>query len=488
MTHRHLQDATRIARNTIGLLLVSLVAKGSGLIVVIVVARYLGAETLGVFVVIMALTLLLATVSPLGTPDAAIRAISRDHSTLLRHWVESAAVSVLFALLFGLILVSGSRLMAMPTDAQAAVDIAAVALLPGALMLASQAPLQALERMKYLTVSAFAGRIVGLTLLVLMLESGAGIVAAFVSHLVFLVITDVILAIAIVRHGRTIGASTDWNLTPAGIVRAIVGGLPFAGQRVLGEAVIRITLIVLPLLVTVEAVGLFDAADRIRRTIAIAAPIIMLAVMPEFSRAFTGDMKRATTLAQRTMKFMLIVILPLVFLLVAAAPGIIELLYGAGYDRSVPVLRIGAWSMVFLTADLVLKQIMIANHREHALLWRSCWGVVVQIILMIVLARYFGIKGVALSVVVASAFVLMLDAEFVRRHLTPMNLLTAAVKPLLCAMISGAVALALNEQNLAVTITAAAITYLGAVILFRAITPAEMAILRQLPASLLRKG
>jgi O-antigen/teichoic acid export membrane protein len=47
------------------------------------------------------------------------------------------------------------------------------------------------------------------------------------------------------------------------------------------------------------------------------------------------------------MKFMLMVIFPLVFLLVAAAPGIIELLYGAGYDRSVPVLRIGAWSMVF---------------------------------------------------------------------------------------------------------------------------------------------
>jgi O-antigen/teichoic acid export membrane protein len=210
--------------------------------------------------------------------------------------------------------------------------------------------------------------------------------------------------------------------------------------------------------------------------------------MPEFSRAFLGDRKRATALAERTMKFMLVAIFPLAFLLAAAAPGIIEVLYGPGYEQSVPVLRIGVWSMVFLTADLVLKQVMIASHKEHALLWRSCWGMVVQVALMVFLAKLFGIVGVAVSVVLASIFVLFLDVRFVRRHLTPVDVVSGAVRPLLCAMTSGAVVLALGEQNLLVTIAAFAITYVATILLFRAFTPAEMTILRQLPASLLRKG
>jgi hypothetical protein len=113
---------------------------------------------------------------------------------------------------------------------------------------------------------------------------------------------------------------------------------------------------------------------------------------------------------------------------------------------------------------------------------------VVQVTLIVFLAKLFGIVGVAVSVVLASAFVLTLDVQFVNRRLTRMNLLSGAVKPLLCAVTSGALALLLSEQNLLITIAAFAVTYLGTVLLFRAFTPAEMAILRQLPASLLRKG
>lgn len=488
MTHPRLQDATRIVRNTIGLLLVSLIAKGSGLIIVIVVARYLGAEALGVYVVIMALTMLLAAVSPMGTPDVAIRAVSRDHSTMLRHWVESAFVTVLFATLFGLCLALGSRLIGIPAEAQTAVDIAAVALLPGGLMLASQAPLQALERMKYLTICAFVGRIAGLSVLVVMLESGAGIASAMVSHLVFVTLTVILLAMVIIRYGRAAGATKDWDLSSAGIVQTVFAALPFAGQRVLAEAVIRINLIILPLLVSVQSVGWFDAADRIRRTIAVVIPITMLAVMPEFSRAFAGNRKQAIALAQRTMKFLLIAIFPLVLLLVVAAPQIISLLYGSDYERSVPVLRIGVWSLLFLGADMVLKQIMIASHEERALLWRSLCGMAMLLVSTVILAKFFGILGVAASISLASVFVMMLDAKFVTRRLGSMNLKAVAAKPLLSAAAAGSVALLLSGENLIVVVAVSGAVYVASLALCHALTSDEWAVIRQIPANLLRKN
>lgn len=479
-----LQAVVRIVRNTIGLFLVALLSKGSGLIVVIVVARYLGPEALGAYVVIMAVTMLLTTASPMGTTDIAIRAISRDHSSLLRYWKESLVTTILFACLFALLMAGGSRMIGLPDPIQAGVDIAAIGLIPGGLMWASQAPLQAIEQTRYLSMATLAGRLVGFAVLFLMLESGAGIIAAFVSHAIFLTVTTAMLATTILRRARVAGSA--WRETdpaPAVIRRA----LPFAGQRILMDASMNINLIILPLLVSVQSVGHFDAADRIRRTIAVVMPMTMLAVMPEFSRAFGGARDEAMLLAQRTMKFLLILMLPLVLLFTVMAPAIVELLYGAGYEQSVRVLQIGAWSLLFLSADMVLKQIMIASHEERALLQRSFLGIAVQVALTIVLTIWLGITGAALSVMLAGVFVLFVDLRFVVRKVAPVDFAAVTVRPAFSAVIAGVAALLLEGQRPLIVAATATLVYLVSLVLFRAITSSELAILRQLPSSLLRK-
>lgn len=49
---------------------------------------------------------------------------------------------------------------------------------------------------------------------------------------------------------------------------------------------------------------MFASFFALLMAIAVVVPIVMLAVMPEFSRAFAGNGKHAAALAQRTMKFM----------------------------------------------------------------------------------------------------------------------------------------------------------------------------------------
>lgn len=73
----------------------SILAKGGGLIVTILVARYLGASSLGVYAVVLAVALLLEVMSPLGHQEVIIRAIARDRSQMLVHWVNASASTLL---------------------------------------------------------------------------------------------------------------------------------------------------------------------------------------------------------------------------------------------------------------------------------------------------------------------------------------------------------------------------------------------------------
>jgi O-antigen/teichoic acid export membrane protein len=191
------------------------------------------------------------------------------------------------------------------------------------------------------------------------------------------------------------------------------------------------------------------------------------------------------TVARNSMKFLLIAVLPMTFLVAATAPGIIRLLYGSGYAASVPALQIVIWAQVFLSADTILKQVIIASDNEMSMLRRSVAGVLVPILLTIVLVTFFGINGVAMAIVGASMFIVVLDVHFVVRHVVKLDFADAIIKPLLCA--AGAVAVALDGHHLLLIITAAGLTYLTSLFLLRTFSADELSLMRSIPGGLLKK-
>jgi O-antigen/teichoic acid export membrane protein len=487
MSEKRLHTATRIVRNSIVLFVLAAMAKGSGLIIAIIIARYLGAEALGIYAVVIAMTMILELVAPLGQQDVLIRAVAREPGSMLRLWVESSVTTVVVASMCSVALAVGGRALGLAPDVQLTVDVVALSLPFGSSNIVAQALLQGLERLKFLAIATFIGRVAMLATLVVLLLLDVGVAAAFVGRMVFHVLTLGILIVVIVRRGQSTGATTDWRLAPRHLRTRIVAALPFAAQRVLGEASIRGSVLVLPFLISMQSVGLFDAADRVRQTIATMIPIVMLSIMPAFSRTFRENRAQGAILATYSMKFLLIAVLPVAFLVAAAAPGIIGLLYGSRYAPSVPILQIVIWAQVFLSADMILKQAMIASDKELSMLRRSAAGLLVQILLTVTLVTFFGIRGVAMAIVGASAFIVVVDAQFAARHVTGLDFMGAAAKPLLCAAGAGAVALALDGHHLLLIAAAAGFTYLAALFLLRTFSADELMLMRRIPGQLLKK-
>lgn len=458
----------------------SILAKAGGLIVTILVARYLGAESLGVYAVVLAVALLLEVMSPLGHQEVIIRAIARDRSHMFAHWVNASASTLLVAILFGVGLVVYLQMTNPRADAEIAVYIAAAGLPIAGLNLVAQAVLQGVERMQYQTMAAFVGRALGLVILWVLLESGAGIWSAFLGRAIFQIVSLLILSRYILQYADQNNVQRIWRPDFSSCRTSFSASKPFAMQRFLTEGLLRVNIIILPLLVTLDAVGQFNAANQITQTTSTIIPIMMLTLLPVFARSFIKSPEKSALIADKVLKFLLVLIFPFAIIVTIAADKIILLLYGSGYEAAVPVLQLVVWSQVFFAADSVMKQKMIASNNERAMVWRSTLGLLANVALTIALGKVFGLFGIAGAVVLASAFLLTLDAMFVERHIAITNVSQAVVKPFACALLAGVVAVLLIDQGLLVLLPATAVAYLIFLLLFRTFTEDELLVMKQL--------
>lgn len=477
---KSLDGTARILKNSVAMFAASLLAKGGGLIVTIMVARYLGASSLGIYAVVLAVGLLLEVMSPLGHQEVIIRAIARDRSQMLVHWVNASATTLLVSLILGAGLVLYLHATSPRADAEIAVYAVAATLPFAGLKFVAQAVLQGVERMQYQTMATFVGQASGLLLLWVLLQSGAGVWSAFLSRAVFHFVSLLILGWYILRCADESKVQRVWRPDFSQCRSMVFAATPFALQRFLTEGLPRLNIIILPLLLTLEAVGQFNTAFQVTQATSTIIPIMMLTLLPVFARTYSKNREKSALMAHKVLKILLVLIFPFAFVITVAAEKIILLLFGSGYEASVPVLQIVIWSQVFFAADSVMKQKMIASDNERVMVWYSTLGLIANLALTILLGKVWGILGVAVAVVLASAFLLTLNAGYVEKHIGKVNLLQAVGKPFVCALLAGVVAVTLVDQGLVIMLPITAVAYVAFLLLIRTFSAEELLLFKQL--------
>jgi O-antigen/teichoic acid export membrane protein len=241
------------------------------------------------------------------------------------------------------------------------------------------------------------------------------------------------------------------------------------------------------MLMAFEAVGHFNAANQITQTSSTIIPIVMLTVLPVFSRSFKSNPSEMRLLTDQTLKYLLIIIFLFAFIVTVTARKIIVMLYGPGFESAVPVLQIIIWTQIFVAADSVMIQSMIASDNERAMVHRSAAGVFVNITLTVLFGSIFGILGIAVSVVLARAILFVLNLHFVRKNIYKTNLMQAAAKPFLCAILTSLFALLISDYHLFLILPIATSLYIFLLFVFKVITENELAAICELSRHVLGK-
>ncbi len=276
------ENLKRYVRNFSWLSIAELAIRGSSFVAIILIARFLGAERLGIYSYVMSLAFIFAALVDFGMSPIVIRELARNKKevgTYLRYGITLKLFLAVIA--FSLIVVTG-RLLGKPSDVQILLAMASVWMVANSLTIFFGCIFQAFEDMHHVAfvrliekssflVALGAAFIVGLTL--------KGVLVIYI----LTALLGLCIAIYIVQsryHKFTLGF--DFGFSKSLLRKS----LPLALSGFAFLIYNRVDIIMLSLMQGDQAAGLYSACYNLFLLAGLIPVLATAAVFPSFSNLY----------------------------------------------------------------------------------------------------------------------------------------------------------------------------------------------------------
>jgi O-antigen/teichoic acid export membrane protein len=439
-------------------------------LVSIVLLRYLHPVSFGRYVTVIALIGIVAEIVEAGLgivgqrryfvePDPARRETLIGTLLLIRTVLAAAGAAA--ALGFGL-------LAGYPRPMIAGIAIAGAGLLVSSAGITLTTPLYAELRFPALTLIDLVRQGVVLGWIIVVVILGGGLVSVFVSQPAAGIATSLLTFFLVRPRARTrLGVRPDE-------VRSVLNeSLTVAVSQAVNVIYERGLVILMSLVASATATGLFAASYRITVTFLTIPPIVLAVAFPLLARAGAKGASRLSFHLARLAESALLLGILLALIMITAARPLVHLLGGHAYRGVVPILRIQAVMLVPAFLTQVWGYGLLAARRERALAVLEVTGLVSLVAVAIPLIDALGAKGAALAaLIIETLFVLV--ALVAPTHVRPGVRLrpSRALRMLLAGALAGSLALTTGLPDAFAAALSGAV-YLVLVSLFRAV-PAQL--------------
>jgi len=362
-----LKDDTRRASllsNTAILLATQVVTKILGTVFTIVVARRLGVESYGLWVFATSLGYMFGMLVTCGLPRLITREVARDLETtpeMLGRVLRVEMVISAVALAAMLVLLVALRY----TPARMwIVAVGGAAMLLYAVLDVVTAFFRAHQRMDLEGVVrvGLSGLNVGLGLVVLF--AGLGLPALALTQLVAFALA-LLLGLALVRRklARPV-FSGGWQAYRL----LLVAVAPFALSSFFIYVYDGTAVLFLSFMKGDAVTGLYSAATNFIRVFAILPASLVAALLPAMALAWRTSRPEWTRLYRYSLKYLLMMALPISVGLALVGRDIVSLVLGDAYAGSVSILSMAAWVNVFVFLNHGCSNALISMNREKSFL------------------------------------------------------------------------------------------------------------------------
>lgn len=189
--------------------------------------------------------------------------------------------------------------------------------------------------------------------------------------------------------------------------------------------------------------GYYEQAQRIEHMAATAVTSVSVVAVPGmayFRR--TGDQSRFHKRLHNTVRFVILISVPMCVGICCLADEFIPLFLGAGYERSVLLLRILSVLLIVIGLNnAVGKQVLMAGGRQNLYNKGVLSGMIVNIIMNAVLITRYQAAGAAAASVAAESVVLAMFLAYANNEISIGDILRCGRKSAAGAVLMGAVLL-----------------------------------------------
>lgn len=403
--------ADRAAGNAALRAAAEIVARVASLALVFVLAREVGVSGLGVYVFAIAWAELANLPVDMGFDRHLTRRVAHDRANVDRLLFNVMTVKALRAgPVLGLTVIMVS-LLGYPAVQREAVYAAAVAVVFDSLSQSVMAVFVGLERGGLAALVLVVQRVLAAVLGLVVLAAGCGVVAVLVAYAAS---TALALALALVLLRSRVG----WpriDVSRAGRRDVSKRSAGLAVQEIFSAGVARADVILLSLLATSAAVGVYGAGYRLLEV----TLFLPLAIATAFAAMFTY-LDRSSEPAIQTvygyaLKITTALMVPCAVTLFVLAEPTLRLLFGGDFDDSVTPLRLLAPVVALLGIVIISNSLVISRRDTKIVAWAFAGAFAVNLIANLLLIGPYGASGAAGAMLITEALFAIVMLELAAR-------------------------------------------------------------------------
>lgn len=448
-----------------------------GLVIAIILARYLGPEDYGKYSFAISFCYIFMVFSDFGLNDLFVRDIAADRSRASKYFAASLVIKPLLACLSLLSLYVALRLLEYSDELILYTMIFSLYIFFITQINTIAAIFRSYEKMEYNALITIIYGTVGLLIIVVVVYINQPITHILFSR-VFTFFLGVIVSLFLVCKKIV---RPDFNINLSYLIAIAKKSFPFLTIGFIHTLYFKVDIIMLSKLKGDIYVGFYTpAANDLFFGLFIIPGTIATVVYPIFSRQYGQSLDRMRESVNFTIKILTILGVAISVGTFVLAPQIIHLIFGPQYENSVIILQIMALAISFAFVKEPLGFGIASICKEKFLMWMNAFFLVLNIILNAILIPLYAHVGAALTSVFCIIISLFLGFYVLKREIKGIFLARNFFKPVIAAMIMGVFVFFLRDLNLILTISFGALVYALAIFLVRTFNDTEIAMLKSI--------
>uniref|UniRef100_UPI0025E9322C flippase n=1 Tax=uncultured Methanobrevibacter sp. TaxID=253161 RepID=UPI0025E9322C len=247
-----------------------------------------------------------------------------------------------------------------------------------------------------------------------------------------------------------------------------IAALPFAATAILSSIYYSIDMVMLTNMVGSYATGIYNATYKLIGVLTLFYGIYSAVIFPVMSKFFKNNESMLLTLYEKSIKYLLLAIIPIAIATVYYSTDIIHLIYGHQYDASSSVLSILIWTVCLLFVSGAGNTLLNASYKEVAVTKIYAIAAVFNVALNFILIPYLSYDGAAITTVLSDVLIVIIQSYVIYKlgHRPNKKLYIDILKIITGSIILG-IALYFLNLNMWVALPVGIIIYFATVYLLR---------------------
>lgn len=467
-----------IVKNTSVLLISQIITWVFGLIVTIILPRYIGPSGAGQFAIAGAIWMILGNLVSFGSDAYLIKEIARKPE---KAGNLMGTVLVLRAITF-LISCIGLAIylyfMHYPMETLIIILIVGLSQPFLQVLTVSADVLRGIERMEYISLTDIIAKAINVVLVILVVTINLGIYVVAALPIVVL-----ICSLFIQGRGMRKYIKLQLNFDRAQFRSVLYASLPFVVSGFVLTAYFQMDTLIMATLVDTHVMGWYSVAVNVFSTFLFLPTILSSAFFPTFARSYGNTSGAGSQLLSKSIDLMFLFGVPIGMGLASISTSATQLLYGPAFAPASMVLGIMGFVLIFTYLTTVIGQYTVATDRIHI------WTIIMVVALVVTIPldfwliplceTYFGNGGIGGAIAflltefgMSAAGILLLPKGMVR---------WSNVRFALSTVVGGVCMMAacwfVRDQFILVPVVVGGLTYVTVIFLLRVVPREDMMIL-----------